>query len=114
MTYPTFFHRMPLADLPVTTAEARMVASDDALVIFFDFKEETVIPPHAHGAQWGVVIEGSFELTVGGETRTVGPGDTYDIPPGVEHSARVPAGVRLIDVFEEAGRYKPRAGPGGS
>ena len=114
MTYPTFFHRMPLADLPVTTAEACMVASDDALVIFFDFKEETVIPPHAHGAQWGVVIEGSFELTVGGETRTVGPGDTYDIPRGVEHSARVPAGVRLIDVFEEAGRYKPKARPGGS
>jgi len=26
----------------------------------------------------------------------------------------VPAGVRLIDVFEEAGRYKPKARPGGS
>ncbi len=113
MDYPEFFRGMPLADLPVTTAEARMVASQGALVIFYDFKEDTVVPMHAHGAQWGIVIEGTFELTVGEETRTVGPGDTYLIPAGVRHGARVPAGVKLIDVFEDADRYKPRPGTAG-
>ena len=108
MNYPAFFGRMPLADLPVTTAQARMVASEDALVIFFDFKEDTVVPMHAHGGQWGVVLEGRFELTIGDETRTVGPGETYEIPAGVQHGAKVPAGVKLIDVFEDADRYRPQ------
>ena len=108
MTYPKFFEKMPLADLPVSTAEARMVASEDALIIFYDFKEPTEVPMHAHGGQWGVVLEGSFELTIGEETRSVGPGDTYEIPAGVQHGARVPAGVKLIDVFEDADRYRPK------
>lgn len=108
MGYPTFFEKMPLADLPVTTADARMVASDDALIIFYHFKEATEVPMHAHGGQWGIVIEGSFELTVGDETRTVGPGESYEIPAGVMHGANVPAGVRLIDVFEDADRYVPK------
>ncbi len=108
MDYPDFFRKMPFADLPLTTAQARMVASEDALIIFYDFKEATDIPMHVHGGQWGVVLEGSFELTVGDETRTVGPGDTYEIPAGVMHGAKVPAGVKLIDVFEDADRYRPK------
>jgi quercetin dioxygenase-like cupin family protein len=108
MDYPDFFEKMPLADLPVTTAQARMVASEDALIIFYDFKEATEVPMHSHGGQWGVVLDGSFELTIGDETRTVGPGETYEIPAGVMHGAKVPAGVKLIDVFEDADRYKAR------
>ena len=106
--YPTFFDKMPYADLPVTTARARMVASDDALVIFYDFVEDTEVPMHAHGGQWGVVLEGTFELTIGEETRSVGPGETYEIPAGVQHGAKVPAGVKLIDVFEDADRSRPK------
>ena len=33
---PEFFPRMPFADIPVTTARAQMVASDEALLIFWD------------------------------------------------------------------------------
>ena len=52
------------------------------------------------------MIEGEIEMTVGGETRTYGPGDTYYIPAGVVHSANVPAGAKAIDFFEEPNRYK--------
>ena len=85
MVDPEFFRRMPLGDLAVSTARARMVASGDALVIFYEFEAATEVPTHAHGAQWGVVLEGRFELTVGDATRTVSPGDTDFIPAGVRH-----------------------------
>ncbi|MEO1637857.1 MAG: cupin domain-containing protein [Pseudomonadota bacterium] len=50
-------------------------------------------------------MEGALELTIGGVTKTYHPGDSYDIPAGVEHSAKVKAGARVVDAFEEADRY---------
>ena len=67
------------------------------------------LPPHAHKAQWGTVIEGEAELTIAGETRVYRPGETYNIPDGAEHSARLKAGTQVIDVFEEADRYPLKA-----
>ena len=49
-----------------------------------------------------------MHLTVDGEAGTYGPGDTYDIPAGAEHSARLEAGTSVIDVFQEPDRYNPR------
>ncbi len=63
------------------------------------------LPFHSHGAQWGTVVEGEIELTIGGETKTYSPGDSYSIPAGVEHGAQIKSGTRVIDVFEEADRY---------
>jgi len=49
-------------------------------------------------------------LTIDGETRRYGPGESYDIPSSVEHGVQVKAGTVAIDVFAEADRYrlKPR------
>jgi quercetin dioxygenase-like cupin family protein len=52
------------------------------------------------------VLEGTVELTIGGETRTHSPGSSYYIPAGVVHSARVPAGAKIIEFFEEPDRYR--------
>lgn len=60
---------------------------------------------HAHGAQWGTVVGGEIEFTIGGVTKVYRPGDSYAIPAGVEHGAQIKAGTRVIDVFEEADRY---------
>jgi len=54
---------------------------------------------HPH-EQAGVVLEGEFDLTIGGETRRVRGGDMYIIPGGVEH--RVVTGEEkavALDVF---------------
>ena len=64
------------------------------------------IARYSHGAQWGTVLEGQIELTIGGETRTYGPGEAYNIPAGVLHSGKIPAGTKVIDIFEEPERYK--------
>lgn len=111
MSYPEFITALPAIDVPfpddvVTTA---VVQSDAALVVFFTFHKAMTLPMHAHGAQWGTVVEGEIELTIGTETRTYRPGDSYSIPAGVQHGGTIAAGTRAIDVFEEADRYAIRA-----
>jgi len=107
MPLPPFIdalHR-PALPLPEDKVSARALRSDKGLVVFFTFHEDVDLPAHSHGAQWGTVLEGSMELTISGETRTVRPGDSYSIPAGAEHSARIPAGAVILDIFEEADRY---------
>lgn len=108
MDYPPLITRLPQADVPFPGVGAYMLRSEDGLLIFFHFTRETVVPPHSHGAQWGTVLEGEIELTIGGQTRTYRPGDSYVIGAGVEHSVRIQAGVKVIDFFEEPDRYRPR------
>lgn len=105
--FPTFITALPGLDIPFPTdvVQANAVASPEGLVVFFTFLQDMDLPPHAHGAQWGTVIAGQIELTIGEETAIRRPGDSYTIPAGVLHSARITAGTRVIDVFEEADRY---------
>ena len=60
-----------------------------------------VVKEHSHAnEQLGVVIEGSIDLTAGGETRTVGAGEAYVVPPHLPHSAVIgDAGVLIIETF---------------
>jgi unsaturated pyranuronate lyase len=60
-----------------------------------------VVPEHNHvNEQLGVVIEGSIDLTVSGETRTVGAGEAYVVPPYAFHSAVIgDNGVLIIETF---------------
>lgn len=107
MDLPDFIRAMPGLDIPfpAETVTSHAVASEAGLVVFFEFHKGMDLPPHAHGAQWGTVLAGEIELTIGGETRTYRPGESYSIPAGVTHGARIPAGTRVIDVFEEPDRY---------
>ncbi len=107
MAFPTFITAFPSLDVPFPEDVVRtaVVKSDTGLVAFFTFLKDMELPLHAHGAQWGTVVEGEIELTIGGVTRVYRPGDSYSIPSGVEHGAMIKAGTRVIDVFEEAERY---------
>ena len=49
-----------------------------------------------------------MELTIGGEARLLGKGDTYYIPAGVEHSAVFRSPTKAMDLFAEASRYRPK------
>ena len=59
------------------------------------------LPEHAHAnEQLGLVIEGSITFTIGGETRTLGPGGVWRIPGETPHFADVgPEGAVVVDVF---------------
>ena len=59
------------------------------------------MPIHSHPhEQAGTVISGELELTIGGETRLLKPGDCFIIPGGVAHGAKTGATpARVLDVF---------------
>lgn len=111
MPLPGFMQAFPALDLPFPddAVQTSAIRSDAGLVVFFTFLKDFDLPPHSHGAQWGSVIEGAIEFTIGGVTRRYGPGDSYDIPAGTVHSARIAAGTLAVDVFEEPDRYGLRA-----
>jgi quercetin dioxygenase-like cupin family protein len=87
-----------------------MLGTDQGLAMFYEIPDGVEVPEHAHGAQWGVVLDGSVEFTIGGETRTYGRGDTYYVPDSVPHRAVIHPGYVGIDVFADADRYRPREG----
>ena len=111
MPLPDFIRSLPAIDLPFPEDQvsSNAVHSGTGLAVFCTFHKDFVLPPHAHKGQWGTVITGEIELTIAGETRTYRPGDSYSIPEGAVHSATIPAGTIVLDVFEEADRYALRS-----
>jgi quercetin dioxygenase-like cupin family protein len=81
--------------------QIRTFWGDEILVSVVDLAANSVVPLHSHPhEQAGVVISGELELTIAGETRILGPEDTYIIPGGVEHSGRTgDAPTKVWDVF---------------
>lgn len=106
--FPDFITALPAPDSPVDMT-AHIVPNEHCLPMFYEIEHDVDIPEHVHGAQWGVVLEGTMTMTIGGETTEYRRGDTYYVPPGVSHITRIRAGYRGIDVFADPDRYLPRA-----
>ena len=106
--YPGFVKQFPEVDVPLEGVRGWLSQAEQHQIAFFEIEPIGTIPLHSHGAQWGIVVEGEMDLTIGGETKRYGPGDSYHIPAGVEHGATFLSRVRAIDVFADAHRYKPK------
>jgi quercetin dioxygenase-like cupin family protein len=79
----------------------RTVAGQAMMLSVVTFEPNSVVTDHAHPhEQMGVMISGRLEFTVGGITRTLGPGDAWRIPGGVLHRVRALDGPAVaLDVF---------------
>jgi len=106
--FPQFIMNLPRADIPFKGVTGWIAQTPETQVVFFDIEPVGRIAPHSHGEQWGTVIEGEMELTIGNETKRYRPGDSYHIPPNVVHSANFLSRVRVIDVFADRDRYKAK------
>ncbi|CAN5541606.1 hypothetical protein BH24ACT21_BH24ACT21_04480 [soil metagenome] len=106
--FAAWMQELPEVETPFGGLDGRLLSSPYGQAVFFRAEEEVEVPPHSHGAQWGVVVAGRLELTISGKTGVYEPGDTYDIGAGEEHSARLEAGSCVIDVFQDPGRYKAK------
>ena len=105
--FPDLIMSLPEADIPFPGVRGWLAQAANRLVVFFDIEPIGEVPPHRHGEQWGIVVEGEMELTIGGHTDVYRKGDSYHIPAGVEHGAKFLTRVRAIDVFADVDRYKP-------
>lgn len=65
------------------------------------FDPHAVVEEHSHPhEQMGIMVKGRAIFTVGGESRTLGPGDLYRIPSNVRHKVvALEEPVTAFDVF---------------
>jgi quercetin dioxygenase-like cupin family protein len=78
-------------------------------MVFCEYEAGICLPEHSHVyAQWGMVIEGEMELTVDSKPRICHKGDEYLIPAKAKHFVKFCRKTRIIDLFSENGRYKPK------
>lgn len=91
-------------DLPskeiVPGGEARVIHTGQMSLVYWHAKAGAHFPMHQHPHQQVAhVLEGSFELTVGTETKKLEPGITAVIPGGVPHGGKAITDCSLLDVF---------------
>lgn len=101
-TSPCFLlaSEMPLEEAAPGMTRQVMGYDESLLVARVTFEKGAVGEMHDHHhSQVTYVESGRFEVTIGGETRTLGGGDSFYVPPHVSHGAVcVEPGV-LLDVF---------------
>ena len=105
-SFPELIKDLPEADISFEGIKGWISQSDNHQVVFMEIDAIGKVAEHSHGAQWGVVIKGEMELTIGGHTRTYRKGDPYFIPEGVPHSAIFSQKTYVIDYFADKNRYK--------
>ncbi|MGD2144965.1 MAG: cupin domain-containing protein [Anaerolineae bacterium] len=81
-------------------ADVGFVHTENMTLAYWDFDPGVPLPEHSHThEQVTNIIEGVFELTVGGETRQLEAGSVVVIPPNATHCGRSVTECRVIDVF---------------
>ena len=111
---------MPFIDLdelpekePLPGWKGRYAHSDQMTFAFYQVEEGASIHVHDHEQEevWHV-LEGRLEVTIGGESRVVGPGGVAIVPPHTAHGVRALAASRAVVVDhprrESVGRVDTR------
>jgi len=107
--YPEVITCLPEADIQFEGVKAWILQANTRQLVFFEFEADANVPEHSHGyPQWGMVKDGKMELTINGKPRICEKGDEYVIPAGAKHSARFLSRTRVMDLFSEKNRYKPK------
>ena len=99
---------LPEADIPFAGVRGWISQNVDHQVVFLEIEAIGEVAEHSHCAQWGIVVEGDMDLTIGGDTKNYKKGDSYFIPDGVLHSAVFHKKTWAIDFFADNKRYLPK------
>lgn len=89
---------------PMSTApgvEMRPMFGEGFLTCWVKLGPGAGVPQHAHvHEQIGVVTAGAIDVTVAGETRSLGVGEAYLVATNVPHAATAgPDGCELVETF---------------
>jgi len=106
--FPSMITDLPQAEIPIEGLKAFIVQGSGQQVVFMSFENHVEVPEHAHGAQWGVVLEGEIELDINDKRQRFNKGEMYFIPKDVRHSAKISAGYKDIALFNQRDRYKAK------
>jgi quercetin dioxygenase-like cupin family protein len=68
--------------------------------VHWNFIDGAVVDPHHHTQeQFGYIIKGQLEVTIGDEVHVLGAGDAYFVPANVPHKFVAIGETEAIDVF---------------
>lgn len=77
-----------------------LVSRSELMQVEFGFDAGVIGALHSHPhVQSSYVAEGSFEVTIGDVTRTLGVGSSFIEPPNVVHGVKALTAGRLVDCF---------------
>ena len=77
-----------------------LVHGEKTLMSEFRLRQGAVLPRHSHPhEQSGYLVSGRMELTIGGESCSLEPGDSWCIAGGVEHNAVALEDYLALEVF---------------
>ncbi len=101
---------MPFKDLAAADARevipgfyGRFAHTDHATLAYWEVDAGAALPEHAHPhEQITLLIEGTFEMTVGGQTQTIEAGGSAAIPANMLHGGTAITACRIVDVFHPA------------
>ena len=81
----------------------KLVHTENMSIAFWEVEQGAVVPEHSHiNEQIMQVLEGQFEFTLEGKTKTYRTGDLVVIGPHKKHSGKALTPCRLMDVFSPA------------
>lgn len=107
--FPEVIKALPKVNIGLEGADLRLSQADGHQILFMEFSKDVELPEHSHEAQWGIVLKGQIELVIAGKTHHFEKGDSYFIPAGVLHSARIFAGYADVTFFDAPNRYTAEA-----
>ncbi|MCD6582994.1 MAG: cupin domain-containing protein [Desulfuromusa sp.] len=77
-----------------------LVHGEKTMLVEFQMEKGALLPRHSHPhEQTGYLVSGSINLTIGKETFTVKPGDSWCIPGDIEHNAAILEDTVAVEVF---------------
>ena len=86
---------------PIPGFHGRVVHSDTMTFVLWRIKAGAVLPEHNHvHEQVAMVLDGTFEVTVSGQTRRMNAGMIGTIPSNARHSGLAITECRIIDAFQ--------------
>lgn len=72
----------------------------ELMLVEFTFEKGGIGALHSHPhLQTSYVAEGVFEVTIDGDTQTIGKGGAYIVPSGLVHGVKALEAGKLIDSF---------------
>ncbi len=106
--FPKPILELPEANILVEGAKGYLSQGEGEQVIFMEFEKDVEIPEHFHDSQWEIVVAGKVDYYEGGVKHTYIKGDSFYIPKGTKHSAKVYAGYASVAFFNQKERYKKK------
>ena len=80
---------------------AKIASGEKMMLSLVTLAPNAIVPTHSHPhEQMGMMVSGTMEFTIEGETRVFSGNEMYFVPGGVPHAAKAgPGGALALDAF---------------